>query len=715
MLANYKKNERNDISFNYNEDVVVACVQANLIADFLRATVVTPIHMFWAIALNKQCPIHRYMAENGYSFDAVSLMDAFFSNSVAYEMITNEEYPFKLANGENGGTDEDKNNETEDNDVKTQDVEICDASDESSNAAENDLEDENQKIEKSQDENSPINIIINIADYNKNQPKMGLIPEDFEVEYSDEMLDVFQKTARCCLKAKQSAIDLNNLLYQLISSEEETLITLFVDYLNFSYEELLEFMDKNCKIFVDSGSDTISIPKALKECCTILNDKYTPNDVCDILGRDEEVDLLWNIFSKKTKRNAILVGEPGVGKSAIMEALTMQIVNGTCPEKFLNHYVVELNLIGMVAGTTYRGEFEQKMEHLISFLEKTDNVILFVDEIHQLLGAGSTSEGGVDMSGALKPILARDDVVFVGATTTREYNQILSRDGAFKRRFELVTVKEPRHYAVKPMIRKRVESLVKYHNVKVSEKLLDRVITLAYAFNTTTSNPDKTIDLLDRSMAKASICKSKKLKEEHVQAIFAKNFKHYANLSEERCTSTAYHEAGHYIALRVLEDILQYKIVLVSIVPNADYAGITYYEYPEYSSAETTREYLYARIKVDLAGRVAQFVFNNKFTAGASNDLEKANQLIEEMLTEYGMFEEYENLVLPYDLSGIHKMSDDMLNELRVKKMEILKKVYSETEELINDNIAALERVVKLLLEKQIATAEELDAAYRGE
>ena len=700
------KNEGNGISFNYNEDTHMVCMQATLIADFLQTNLVTPMHLFWAATLNKRCPIHSYLAEGGYAFDSVGAMGAFFSNPEAYEEITNEEYPF-------GQEDETQAKETTNTEAASYSDSNNVANNDATNTSGKELSLEEQKFFE-QLQNGNVNIFINLGNMENTNPSINLKPDDFEIEYSDELQKILQKTAKNCMNAKQNYVDMDNLFYQLLTSNEEVLTALLHDYLGFDFEGLLDYMEKNCKIFADFCESTISIPKALRNCCTVLNEKYTEKDKCDILGRDEEVSLLWNIFSKKTKRNAILIGKPGVGKTAIMEALTMQIVKGTCPKKFRNHYVIELSLIGMVAGTKYRGEFEQKMEHLITFLENTDNVILYVDEIHQMLGAGSSSEGNTDMSGSLKPILARDNVIFVGATTTREYENILSRDGAFKRRFELVKVEEPKHNEVKAMISKRVATLSKYHGVKVSEEMLNRVIILAYAFNTTTANPDKTIDLLDRSMAKASICKSKDLKEEHVQAIFAKSFEKLANQSMERNTSTAYHEAGHYIALRVLETTLHYEPILVSIVPHGGNGGVTWYEYPKYRNTHPNKQYIYANVMLDLAGRAAQYEYTGSFDAGASSDLRNANELIEQMLTEFGMYEDLQHLVLPYNVTNVHEMSDDMLNELRVKKKKILEEVYVKTVEMVKKEKEAIERIVKLLLEKKIATAEELDVAYKG-
>lgn len=712
---NEQRNGGNGMAINYSEDVQKACMQAATIADLCNTNIITPMHMFWALTISPECSIQNYLAESGIRFDSVAGLDVFLARPDLFELVTKEKYPY-AENSENEHQDEAQNEQSDDENSEDAHDVSEDCSEESSEDAftKQLVEAIEEKTGEKPEDGRPINIVINVSEYPNEHPSVGITEEDLDIVYSETMLAIFRKTAQNCLNAKQNFIDKDNLFYQLLRSGDESLTILLEQVIHFETEDLLEYMSTNCKIYADYSEDTIAIPKALKNCCTVLNDKYRKGDECDILGRDEEVDLLWNIFSKKTKRNSILIGEPGVGKTAIMEALTMQIVNGTCPVKFRDYYVIELNLIGMVAGTKYRGEFEAKMEHLTTFLESTDNVILYIDEIHQMLGAGS-AEGSMDMSGSMKPILARDNIILVGATTNREYNQILSRDGAFKRRFEVVEVAEPKHDKVKPMIRKRVETLMKYHQVEVSEEILDRVITLAYAFNTTTSNPDKTIDLLDRSMAKAAIIGDGQLEEKHIFSIFTKNYDNYSKQPNSINTSVAYHEAGHYVALRALQDVLNYQPVLVSIVPNGYNAGVTHYELPEYALSEQNMDYIKSEVIVLLAGRAAQQLFTKEYEAGAHSDLLKANKIIDQMLAEYGMLDGLDHLVVTHYGQNSDRISDTMLDELRNRKKELLAKWYDQTVEIVTKAESAIKRIVDLLLEKQIATAEELDIAYRGE
>lgn len=453
----------------------------------------------------------------------------------------------------------------------------------------------------------------------------------------------------------------------------------------------------------------VELPDTLKTFVTDLNSEFSKVEKCDILGRDDEIFQVWNIMSKKTKRNAILIGEPGVGKTAIVEAITYSIVKGTCPEEFKDYTVYSLNLNGMVAGTKYRGEFEEKTQRLIEFLESTDKVIIFLDEIHHLLGTGSAEGSGPDLSGSLKPLLARDNVVFIGATTTDEYNRIFARDGALSRRFEIVVIKEPKFNEVKSMISARVERLSNYHNVKVSDKMLDNILVCASSFSNV-SNPDRTIDLLDKSMAVAKMNKSKELKMEHIKRVYRRNFERYEKMPTREKRRTAYHEAGHFVMWYLSKTKCNQDCVLVSIIPAQHWLGVNIFEYNEFDRYSTDINFLRERVAVDLGGRIAQSFVSKEFDSGASSDLNKATSTVEKFIMEYGMDEKYLN----YSFNTKSKLgiSDKTSDEIRQKTMAFVNETYKKTENILVKNRRSLENVAKLLMQKGIVTKEEAIEAF---
>lgn len=695
------KHEESNVLLNYSEGVANALSRARLMAGELCSDTVTPLLAMFGIMLEPECPLNDYVMELGVDCRVPDLISAFLSSEKVYELVTKEKYPVSYESEESIEKDDGAEDEFETNsDANTAKEEVETKSDASAN-------EEETKTESDENQNAGQRVIlVDIQQFS------DMMEEDLAINKSDELSKILQRTAINSYNSKQQYIDVCNLFYQLLVSGDKQIECVITKMMKIDMKGLSNFVAKKCKIYADVKKGKLALPQSLRGYCTILNDKFTSKTPCDILGREDEIALVWNIFSKKTKSNVILVGDPGVGKTAMMEAITLSIVQKTCPKKFRKYSVVELNIISMMSGTKYRGELEEKIENFITFLEGADNVIVYVDEVHHLVGTGSSEGSTIDMSGALKPILARDNVIFVGATTTSEYEKILSRDGAFKRRFEVVEVEEPRHDKVKAMIRKRVETLEKYHKVSVPEAILDRILILAQAFNCTTSNPDKSIDLLDRSMAQATLCNSSELKEEHVQAIFAKNFKQFEAQGKKYNKAIAIHEAGHYVAIRTLEDILHYNMILVSVIPTGDTAGVNMYEFPEVPSGNMDMDYINAQCMVSLAGRAAEEVFGEPVSAGAASDLQHANTHIERMLVQYGMYRMYSNVVVSLNFDGRNQISEDSLNRLFVQKSRILEELYRKTLEMMISNKEKINCIANALVEKKIMTADELDMLY---
>jgi ATP-dependent Clp protease ATP-binding subunit ClpB len=196
-------------------------------------------------------------------------------------------------------------------------------------------------------------------------------------------------------------------------------------------------MDFNFKPATDSKN-------ALETYGRNLNDEVINNRIDPIIGRDEEIRRLIEILSRKTKNNPVLIGEPGVGKTAIVEGFAQRIVNGDVPENLKDKVVIELSLPSLIAGASYQGQFEERLNAVIK--QATDSVgkyILFIDEIHQLVGAGKNSGGAMDAANIFKPMMARGQVKVIGATTLNEYREYIEKDGALERRMQKILVKEP--------------------------------------------------------------------------------------------------------------------------------------------------------------------------------------------------------------------------------------------------------------------------------
>lgn len=242
----------------------------------------------------------------------------------------------------------------------------------------------------------------------------------------------------------------------------------------------------------------------LSKYCINLNERFLDKQSSKISGRDDETNELIEILSKKNKSNAILVGEAGVGKTAIVEGLAQRIVSQTVPPHMSLMQICGVDISAMVAGTKYRGEFEERFKSLISEAEKEPNIILFFDEIHTIIGAGN-SEGAVDASNMLKPALARGDIKCIGATTSQEYKKFFEKDTAMKRRFDKIVVEEPSKADTKKIVMEALPFYEDFHHVDYKEEDIDTILDLAEKFLSNKRFPDKAFDLVDQIGARTRI------------------------------------------------------------------------------------------------------------------------------------------------------------------------------------------------------------------
>jgi len=222
-----------------------------------------------------------------------------------------------------------------------------------------------------------------------------------------------------------------------------------------------------------------------------------------VVGRDEEIKRIIEILNRRNKNNPVLIGEPGVGKTAIVEGLALKIVERKVPEKLLNKEVYLLDIASLVANTGIRGQFEDRMKKIISELQNRKNIILFIDEIHQIVGAGS-AEGSMDAGNILKPALARGELQLVGATTLKEYRQI-EKDGALERRFQPVIIHEPTVEEAITILKGIQDKYEQYHHVQFTNEAIEACVKLSHRYMTDRYLPDKAIDLLDEAGSKANL------------------------------------------------------------------------------------------------------------------------------------------------------------------------------------------------------------------
>ena len=220
-----------------------------------------------------------------------------------------------------------------------------------------------------------------------------------------------------------------------------------------------------------------------------------------VIGRDEEIRSITRVLSRKTKNNPVLIGEPGVGKTAIVEGLALRIVKGDVPSSLKDKTIWELDMAALVAGAKYRGEFEERLKNVLNEVKKSDGeIIMFIDEIHMIVGTGK-SDGAMDTSNILKPMLARGEIHVIGATTLNEYRQYIEKDGALERRFQKIKVEEPGVEDTITILRGLKERFEIHHGVTIQDKALISAATLSNRYITDRYLPDKAIDLVDEACA----------------------------------------------------------------------------------------------------------------------------------------------------------------------------------------------------------------------
>ena len=294
-------------------------------------------------------------------------------------------------------------------------------------------------------------------------------------------------------------VTINHLFAGLLDVGEGIAIRLFMSMnldLDNIYDEFTE------KIF--NSPSTKESHLLIEELGTNINTLAKNNELDPVIGRDEEIKKIEEILCRRTKNNPLLLGAPGVGKTAIIEGLALLIEEGKVPPKLQNKQIISLDMASAVAGTKYRGEFEERMKKIITEVENNPHIILFIDEIHTLIGAGG-AEGAIDASNILKPALARGKIRCIGATTTDEYKKHFEKDKALERRFQNITIEEPSIEQTREILNKLKPLYEEYHNVIITDPIIDKILSLSDKYLYNSFRPDKQIDVLDEVCSKVNI------------------------------------------------------------------------------------------------------------------------------------------------------------------------------------------------------------------
>ena len=322
----------------------------------------------------------------------------------------------------------------------------------------------------------------------------------------------------------------------------------------------------------DEFSNRIITPKSTKllieELGVNLTKKAKENKMDPVLGRDKEINQVLEILLRRNKNNPILIGEAGVGKTAIVEGIAQLIEKDKVPPQLRNKKIISLDMASSVAGTKYRGEFEERIKKILKEVEENEDIILFIDEIHTLMGAGG-AEGAIDAANIFKPALARNTLRCIGATTIEEYKKTFEKDAALDRRFQKIIINEPNIEETKNILVKLKPIYENYHQVKISDASLNLIVKLADKYIKNRKNPDKTIDILDEVCAKVSLKENEDFKKHYTlkqQAIEIMNKKNEAIINNKFDLASALKEKENKLTNEI--NLLEIKIMNLKIKKN---------------------------------------------------------------------------------------------------------------------------------------------------
>lgn len=336
-------------------------------------------------------------------------------------------------------------------------------------------------------------ILLDIKSQIANMPTSSNVDKN-NMQISQELLNSLEKARALMLELNDSYIALDTWIISNLDSEPlNSTLKKYIDLSELKKE--LQALRAGAKITSQSGDETLD---SLNKFGVDLCKKALDGELDPVIGRDEEITRMMQILIRKTKNNPILLGEPGVGKTAIVEGLAQLIVKKQVPTSLANKKVVALDMSALIAGSKYRGEFEDRLKAVIDEVKKAGNIILFIDEIHTIVGAGA-SEGSMDAANILKPALARGELHTVGATTLKEYRKYFEKDAALQRRFQPVNVKEPSVNEALQILRGIKDRLEVHHSVRIADSALVAAAKLSDRYISGRFLPDKAIDLIDEA------------------------------------------------------------------------------------------------------------------------------------------------------------------------------------------------------------------------
>ena len=395
--------------------------------------------------------------------------------------------------------------------------------------------------------------VINMV-YELIAPDSSLCLKD-KLDYTPRLSHILEVSSVEAARFNEKRVGTEHLLIALMKETEgvaaRLLNTMGVNVKKL-FKDIIVAMGRDIADFKDefkTGQPKSKKPQMLAQYSRDLTEMAKNGKLDAVIGRQNEINRVIQILSRRTKNNPCLIGEPGVGKTAIVEGLASRIVEGDVPDTIINKRVLTLDLSGMVAGSKYRGEFEERIKKVIDEVKTDGNILLFLDELHTVIGAGG-AEGAIDASNILKPSLARGEIQLIGATTLEEYRKHIEKDAALERRFQPVKVEEPTEAETVEILNGLKERYEEYHNVVILPEAIQAAAKMSKRYINDRFLPDKAIDLIDEAASKKKL--SSHVKPDNIK----KTEKEIKALEEEKIDSI---EAGDFDTTRDIKVKLEKK------------------------------------------------------------------------------------------------------------------------------------------------------------
>ena len=372
-----------------------------------------------------------------------------------------------------------------------------------------------------------------------------------EPEFTPRSKRVIENSIVEAKRMGHNYVGTEHLLLAIMREIDSVAVRILIDY-NIDpqriFADLIKLISDDSPMSGYTEEKTTSNTPTLNSYGKDLTKAAKENKIDPVIGRDAEIQRVIEILSRRTKNNPVLIGEPGVGKTAIAEGLALKILKGDIPELLKNKTVFSLDIAGMVAGAKYRGDFEERLKKCLNEIKRNGNIILFIDELHTIVGTGN-AEGAMDAANILKPLLARGELQLIGATTLNEYRKYIEKDSALERRFQTVIVDEPNEEDTVLILEGIKDKYEAHHKVKISKEAIKEAVTLSVRYINDRFLPDKAIDLIDEACSKVKLKNTsmpekimdiekeiKSIYKEKEEAIISQNFEKAAKLRDEEKT-----------------------------------------------------------------------------------------------------------------------------------------------------------------------------------